>query len=93
MNVVLKAEAVDLERALSALTELADRFPQAVEALICTPQLLAKIVRIDTDRQPAAPADEIRVLLKPSDFLLGYVAALRACDGQGGVAEELGHAF
>lgn len=69
-----------LDRALSALSEIAKRVPQAVDAFLGLFQSSGELVRVDGERFPAASAGDLRVVLQPSDRLLGFVAAFGTRD-------------
>lgn len=81
-TVTFTADSLQAEAVLRELGELAELFPEVVNSLVDLPPGISQLITIDTDS--AAPlAGNVRVLFKPSDFLLGCVATLRAFQRQG----------
>ena len=84
-DVTLRITADDsaLEPVLGELLALIERLPKPLAEITDGPfdllECPSELVRVDIDRG-SAPAGEFRVLLQPTDRLLGLVAALRARD-------------
>jgi hypothetical protein len=89
VKVTLDASAV--ETALSTLVGFSNRSPEIVKHLINSHECLSKLFRIDVDRSLTAGADEVRAVLKPTDFLVHLLAALRAFEGDRVVTEVARH--
>lgn len=81
MVVTVTANVQEFNDAIVLLAELAECFPQVVKTFIDGPEFLAKIRRVYCDRDSTLGAGNLRIIVKPSDFLIGFMAALRALDG------------
>lgn len=86
-SVTIHADTSEIDATLNELSELAEFFPEAVKGLVDTPAGISKAICIDLDTGPAPAAGDLRILFKPSDFLLGRVAALRALQRQSSISE------
>jgi hypothetical protein len=89
--VKLTLDTDNAKAALSTLVEFSDRFPEIVQHLVGSRESIAKLFRVDVDRATATGTDEVRAVLKPTDFLVYLMAALRAYDGNGVVTEVARH--
>lgn len=63
-----------------ALSELASAPREFLQRFVDRPHLVAKLFRIDSDLLAASAANEMRIVLQPSERLLELVAALRTGD-------------
>ena len=85
VNLVLVVEqqpvgwVAELKARLSVLREVVPRPVEIVQLVRDIPES----GRFYTERLPAKRAGEVRIALKPSEAMLGLLAALRARDGDG----------
>jgi hypothetical protein len=86
-EVTITVDSSEVERLLDELTRLMELSPHAVYPLINSSASFSKLVSLNTDNVLAAEANDLRVLFKPTDLLLSFIAARRASEGQGGVSE------
>ena len=80
---------LDDSRFYSALSELkafAELFPEVGKCLVSLLDSGAKLFRVHVESDAASGASELRTRLEPTDFMLGFLAALRARDGDQCVA-------
>lgn len=68
-------EIAPMTAAISALAELAERFPETRERLVDALESGTELFRIDRDSGAAARAGELVMRLEPSNFLRGLMAA------------------
>ncbi|MGA9996251.1 MAG: DUF3800 domain-containing protein [Pyrinomonadaceae bacterium] len=85
--VTFSADSSELEEMLDELMRLMELSPQLIYPLIDTSASVSKLISIDTDNVSATTADKVRVLFKPTDFLLSLMPTLRASEGQSGISE------
>lgn len=84
MTIVIKADPEPLIDAVNVLVEFSQlvHLPQkVVDGLLGAVHAGAQIVRVDLDRRGTVIANELRVILNPSDFMVGFIAAVRALNG------------
>lgn len=79
--------------AVSLFAELApDLFLEFFDEPFGLGKTFCKFARVDVDGFSASSTNDLRVRLEPSDFLLGFVATLRARNINAGVrVEVVGH--
>ena len=90
-TVAYDADTSQLDTALKELEPLAILFPEAAKYLVNTFPTFSELVSIDADDAPTAGTSNVRVLFKPSDFLLGYMTALRAFKRQSTISKVVCH--
>ena len=73
-------QSPELVRSMASLAKLAERSPKCVQRFFRSRKSFAKAIRIDEDLLPASVADEMRVVLQPSDRLVQFLAAMGAGD-------------
>ncbi len=78
VNVHVLADTGRLLVALRLLSEALEGRPQVVDCFLHAIDSGAQLVRVDQDRGSAAQTGQLRVRLEPSDWLLGFLAALGA---------------
>jgi hypothetical protein len=81
------ADALEIEQTVKELRRLAELFPEVVNHLVNVSPSLFQLVSIDIDSTAASTASDVRILFKPSDFLLGCMTTLRAFERQGCVGK------
>jgi hypothetical protein len=87
----ITADSDELVQALSTLTELLERLPELVDGLVGLGDLGPELACIVLSDDAATGTGNLRATLKPSDRLLGLVAALSACERELLTAKELAH--
>lgn len=90
-RIVVTIDTSDAKQLLAVTAEFADRFPELVERLLGSHEILSKLFRIQVDSDAAAGAGHVRTRLKPTDFYRHLVAALRALDRDDLIVEKVGH--
>jgi len=84
-KVKLSLDTSEAESVFSRLAEFAEFAPELVQCLVDTPHLFSKLFRIIVGEDAATGTSDIRARLKPTDFLLKFMAALEAFQGERGV--------
>jgi hypothetical protein len=79
-TVKLAADSSALEQSLAELERLAELSPHLVNALFDGTFQFSHLFSIDADGRSTTAAGDIRIVLKPAPFLLGYMAAIVAFD-------------
>jgi hypothetical protein len=69
-----------LNRAIALLAELAEHARESVDLFLDTLGDRSQLVRLDVDESAALSAAEIRIVLEPSERLLGFLSAAGAGD-------------
>lgn len=90
-KVTITSDNKELMQALSNLNDLADGLPELIEGLSRISELGPQLIRVELSDDATLGAGELRVLLKPTELLLGLVAALSAGNHQFRIANELAH--
>jgi hypothetical protein len=84
MTITIDADPGPFVKAIRTLPKPSQKI---VDGLIGALESGAQVVRFDLDRTGAATAGKLRVVFQPSDFMLGFMTALRACDRNRDVIE------
>jgi hypothetical protein len=87
---VVLALRADISELLAAIAEASlcpKLFLEVFNGFLGLPEFLSKLVRIEADNGIAAGAGELRVLLKPFDFFVGSIAAVRAREVKSGLVK------
>ncbi|MDN7965577.1 hypothetical protein QZM92_26715 [Burkholderia multivorans] len=92
LTVRLLVDASALSSALAELSQLAERFPDAVQVLLDGSLGIAELARLDPNIGFADWAGECRIALQPSERLRDFLAAFRALDVDPMRIEIDGHA-
>lgn len=87
----LKFDAASLIEALSALAQGIERLVELPKCLVEFPDLLSEITLVELGRDATGRADELVILLKPTEALLSLVSALGAGEGGVGIVEDATH--
>lgn len=74
-------ECSQIDDALARLAKIVEMFPVVREDIVAFLESEHHVIELDVIDQTTASAGYIRVLLKPSDSLLSFIAALRARHG------------
>lgn len=69
-----------LNRSIALLAELAEHARESVDLFLDTLGDRSQLVRLDVDESAALSAAEIRIVLEPSERLLGFLSAAWAGD-------------
>ena len=80
-TITLTLDSGQLPGILSELEAFAELFPEVRNRLVNLLESGAKLFRVRVEADAASGACELRTRLEPTDFLLGFLAAIRARDG------------
>jgi hypothetical protein len=83
----ISADSSELEELLDELSRFMELSPHLIYPHVDSAASFSKLVSVHTDNVPAADAGDFKVLFKPTDFLLSFITALRASEGQDNVSE------
>lgn len=79
-TVRVAADIEALRASLQSLTQSVERFPEVGRFWLDSRESLTQVGRVDLDDPATVGTGKPRVLIQPSDFLRGFLAALRARD-------------
>lgn len=86
-TVRVAADIEALRASLQSLTQSVERFPEVGRFWLDRREPLTQVRRVDRRDGAAVDAGHLTLVVEPSDFLRGFLAALRARDGHGLIAE------
>lgn len=74
LTVKISCDSLPLEAALASLTDLANGSDEVVNRFLSGLDSQAQLVRVDGDVVTGSSANEVRVILQPSDLLCNFLA-------------------
>lgn len=90
-TIELKCDSRQTQADIRLLAQAAQRSLQVRKRLLDLVDFVPELVRFDTDHSLATAACELRVRLELSDALLELVTAIRTCQFDGLVVDEICH--
>jgi len=81
-TITMTLDDTEARAVISELEAFAERFPKVTRRLLERGEHFFELLSVDPELDSAGGANELRTRLEPTEFLRGFMVALRASDGE-----------